>query len=114
MAVVAVGRGGREAHTDWEVVERFGPIATLVRCTIHTGRTHQIRVHLKTLGHPLLGDTTYGWKADARLPLPPPRVMLHAEHLAVTHPVTGKALDLRAPPPADFAAQLAQLRRLRS
>jgi 23S rRNA pseudouridine1911/1915/1917 synthase len=112
MAAVEEDQGGRDAHTDWQVVESFGNLATLVRCTIHTGRTHQIRVHLKSLGHPVLGDVTYGWKPDARLSAPPKRVMLHAEHLVFTHPVTGKTLDLRAPLPADFAAQLAQLRPL--
>jgi len=112
MAVVDEDEGGRDAHTDWEVVESFGDVATLVRCAIHTGRTHQIRVHLKWLGHLLLGDVTYGWKPDARLTLQPGRVMLHAEHLIFTHPVTGKTLDLRAPLPADFVAIIAQLRRL--
>jgi 23S rRNA pseudouridine1911/1915/1917 synthase len=110
MAVVS--EGGRDAHTDWEAVEKFGDVAALVRCTIHTGRTHQIRVHLASLGHRLLGDETYGWKPDPRLTRQPERVMLHAEHLVFTHPVMGKTMDLRAPPPKDFAAQLAQLRKL--
>jgi len=83
-----------------------------VRCAIHTGRTHQIRVHLKALGHILLGDEIYGWKPLAALPVQPPRVLLHAEHLVFTHPITGKTLDLRAPLPADFAAQVAQLRKV--
>lgn len=112
MAVVESEDGGKEAHTDWEVVEAFGKIATLLRCTIHTGRTHQIRVHLKALGHVILGDVIYGWKPDSRLPRQPERVMLHAEHLVFAHPKTGKELDLRAPLPADFEAQLAQLRKL--
>ena len=103
---------GRDAHTDWAVEEAFGKIATLMRCTIHTGRTHQIRVHMKSLGHIILGDVVYGWKPDPRLPTQPARVMLHAEHTVVTHPITGKELDLHAPPPKDFAAQLAQLRKL--
>ncbi len=105
-------RHGKDAHTDWEVVEKFGDIATLVRCTIHTGRTHQIRVHLKSIGHVLFGDEVYGWKPDRRLAKQPERVMLHAEHLIVTHPVTQRTLDLRAPLPADFLAQLAQLRKV--
>lgn len=110
MGVVEPEDGGRDARTDWEIVETFGQIGTLVRCLIHTGRTHQIRVHLKDLGHIILGDEVYGWKPDARLKVQPDRVMLHAEHLVVTHPVTGKVLDLRAPLPKDFAAQLKQLR----
>lgn len=110
MAVIEPEEGGRDAHTDWEVVEKFGEIATLMRCFIHTGRTHQIRVHLKSLGHILLGDSIYGWKADTRLKLQPPRVMLHAEHLIFTHPVTSKTLDLRAPLPVDFTAMIKTLR----
>ena len=112
MAVVEPELGGRDAHTDWEVVEKFGNVAALIRCLIHTGRTHQIRVHLKALGHVLLGDEVYGWKSDDRLKKQPPRVMLHAEHLVVAHPVTGKELDLRAPLPKDFKDQLAQLRKI--
>jgi 23S rRNA pseudouridine1911/1915/1917 synthase len=112
MAVVEEEDGGREAHTDWQVVEQFGKIATLIRCTIHTGRTHQIRVHMKALGHVILGDVIYGWKPDARLPKQPERVMLHAEHLVFAHPKTGKELDLRAPLPKDFEAQLTQLRKV--
>jgi len=111
MAVVEDGPGGRDAHTDWEVVEKFGKLATLVRCFIHTGRTHQIRVHMKSLGHILLGDIIYGWKPDTRLKKQPERVMLHAEHLVFTHPVTGKKIDLHAPLPKDFAKMIAQLRK---
>jgi len=109
MTVVEDGAGGRDAHTDWSVVERFGERASLLRCTIHTGRTHQIRVHLKSIGHPVLGDRAYGWVPGPAL-LAPPRVMLHAEHLVVTHPITGRVLDLRAPLPADFKAQIKALR----
>lgn len=112
MAVIEAEDGGKEAHTDWEVVEQFGSFATLIRCTIHTGRTHQIRVHMKALGHEILGDVIYGWKPDTRLPKQPERVMLHAEHLVFAHPKTGKALDLRAPLPTDFEAQLTQLRKV--
>jgi len=111
MAVVDIEQGGKDAHTDWELVEKFDDVAALVRCAIHTGRTHQIRVHLKSLGHVLLGDVVYGWKPDPRLKNQPARVMLHAEHLVFEHPITGKTLDLRAPVPADFGAMLVQLRR---
>jgi 23S rRNA pseudouridine1911/1915/1917 synthase len=106
---MTVGEGGRPARTDWEIVEAFGDRAALVRCRIHSGRTHQIRVHLKSIGHPLIGDTTYGWKADPHLP-DPGRVMLHAERIAFLHPVTARPLDLRAPLPADFTNLLATLR----
>jgi 23S rRNA pseudouridine1911/1915/1917 synthase len=111
MAMVEAGAGGRDAHTDWEVVEKFGDFAALIRCHIHTGRTHQIRVHLKSLGHILLGDVVYGWKPDPRLKVQPARVMLHAEHLVFTHPVTQKTLDMRAPLPADLAAMADGLRK---
>ena len=112
MAAMEAEQGGRDAHTDWEIVERFGDVATLVRCTIHTGRTHQIRVHLKSLGHIVLGDAVYGWKPDPRLTRQPERVMLHAEHLVFEHPITAKTIDLRAPLPADLAGMLVQLRKV--
>jgi len=104
------GEHGKDAHTDWEVVEKFGDVAALLRCTIHTGRTHQIRVHLKSLGHPLLGDQTYGWKPNPAMAVPP-RVMLHAEHLVFAHPVSGKIMDLTAPLPKDFKAMISDLRK---
>lgn len=107
---MAVVEGGRASWTDWEIVERFGELAALVSCSLHTGRTHQIRVHLSSIGHPLLGDTAYGWKANTRLKRHPGRVMLHAARLSLAHPATGKALDLRAPLPADFRAQIAALK----
>jgi 23S rRNA pseudouridine1911/1915/1917 synthase len=110
MAVFEPGQGGRDAHTDWTLVERFADRASLLRCVLHTGRTHQIRVHLKSLGLGLLGDTVYGYKPDPQLDPAPLRVMLHAEHLVLQHPISGKALDLRAPVPADFRALLAGLR----
>jgi 23S rRNA pseudouridine1911/1915/1917 synthase len=114
MAVVEEEQGGRDAHTDWEVVEKFGKVATLVRCSIHTGRTHQIRVHMKSAGHVLLGDAVYGWKPDPRLPRQPERVMLHAEHLVLTHPITRKKLDLRAKLPADFEGMISMLKQLKA
>ena len=108
----AVATGGRAARTDWTVLETWAPHAVLVRCRIYTGRTHQIRVHLSSIGHPLLGDTVYGFR-ERSVPLEIPRVMLHAEHLAIAHPVTGEMLDLHAPVPADFAEVQARLRRAR-
>jgi 23S rRNA pseudouridine1911/1915/1917 synthase len=107
---MTTGEGGRAAKTDWVVEKKFGTLAALVRCRIHTGRTHQIRVHLKSLGHPLLGDPTYGWKPNPAMAVPP-RVMLHAEHLVFAHPVTGKVMDLTAPLPKDFKAMISDLRK---
>ncbi len=109
---MTVGEGGKPARTSWERIEAFGGLAALVRCQIFTGRTHQIRVHLKSLGHPLLGDALYGWKPDPRLPRLPERIMLHAEHLVLAHPISGKELDLRAPLPADFTAMIKALRKV--
>ncbi len=109
---MTIGEGGKPSRTDWERVEVFGDSAALLRCRIFTGRTHQIRVHLKSLGHPILGDALYGWKPDPRLKKQPSRVMLHAEHLVLAHPSTGKELDLRAPLPADFTALIRALRKI--
>jgi len=89
--------GGREAVTDWLVLAEL-PCGTLVQCTLHTGRTHQIRVHMKHLGHPLLGDVVYGKRAGF------PRQMLHAWKLGFSHPRTQKRLDFSAPIPPDFIA----------
>jgi 23S rRNA pseudouridine1911/1915/1917 synthase len=108
---MTVGEGGRPSRTDWEVLESFRDAAAYLRCRIHTGRTHQIRVHLKSIGHPVLGDETYGWKQNSSLPVPP-RVMLHAEHLVFSHPVSARGLDLRAPLPPDFTAMLTGLRKV--
>jgi 23S rRNA pseudouridine1911/1915/1917 synthase len=96
MAAVPPGKG-RASTTAWRVLAEL-QAGTLVECTLHTGRTHQIRVHLKHLGHPLLGDPVYGTRGDF------PRQMLHAWKLGFTHPRTGKRLDFVAPIPPDFIA----------
>jgi 23S rRNA pseudouridine1911/1915/1917 synthase len=100
---------GRAAHTSYRLVERLNA-ATLVDAQIHTGRTHQIRVHFQFLGYPLVGDDTYGARPNARLKeltnYAAPRVMLHARDLAFEHPGTKKAVSFQAPPPADFQAAL--------
>lgn len=105
-----VGQEGRErareARTDWKLEKAFPAGYALLRCRIHTGRTHQIRVHMKSLGHIILGDRTYGYRDLPQLPQPPPRVMLHSARLAFTHPLTEEELDLEAPLPADFKAFL--------
>jgi 23S rRNA pseudouridine1911/1915/1917 synthase len=99
MAVVA---SGRSARTHVTPLAQYG-IATLVRCTLDTGRTHQIRVHLAAARHPLLGDPTYGRQRTLPgIPIPP-RQALHAWRLALTHPTSGKPMRWRADPPADFA-----------
>ena len=96
---MAVVKGGRFARTRYEVVERKRAY-TLVRCDLDTGRTHQIRVHLAALGHPVAGDPDYGGSRGTE----PSRPMLHAWRLRLRHPRTGKEMSFEAPPPADFDA----------
>ena len=93
MAVVA---GGRFARTRYAVVERKRT-HTLLRCDLDTGRTHQIRVHLAALGHPVAGDPDYGGRESGA-----GRPMLHAWRLRLRHPRTGREMSFEAPPPADF------------
>ena len=104
---------GREARTGYEVRERLRG-ATLIEAVLHTGRTHQIRVHFQHLGFPLVGDLTYGNRQNQRLVertnYRAPRQMLHAEKLAFVHPRTGKRVSFQAPRPEDFADALAALR----
>jgi 23S rRNA pseudouridine1911/1915/1917 synthase len=105
MAIVV---GGREARTGYEVVRRYDepvPVTELV-CHLETGRTHQIRVHLRGIGHPVVGDPRY---AGVRQTLPAPRQFLHAEHLAFRHPVTGDPVEVDSPLPADLREVLARL-----
>ncbi len=111
MAVVEENLGGRASWTDWKLVERYGDLAALVACTLHTGRTHQIRVHMSSLGHPLLGDSAYGWKENMKMARQPGRVMLHSGRLSLLHPKTRKVLDFKAPLPADFKAQIKALKK---
>lgn len=107
MAVVRCN--GRQAVTHYAVERQFKG-AALVRCRIETGRTHQIRVHMQSLGCPVAGDALYGRSAaDKRLPVVPARQMLHAARLAFAHPLTGAALTFDAPLPVDFAAVLGAL-----
>jgi 23S rRNA pseudouridine1911/1915/1917 synthase len=106
---------GREAHTSYRVLERLRG-ATLAEAGLHTGRTHQIRVHFKFLGYPLVGDATYGHRQNQRLSeltgYTAPRQMLHAYHLAFQHPRTGRRMHFEAPLPEDFLDALAALRKL--
>jgi 23S rRNA pseudouridine1911/1915/1917 synthase len=108
---MAVVEGGRPARTRYAVVERRAG-HTLVRCDLETGRTHQIRVHLASLGHPVAGDDLYGRRrapsgAGRSRPAPehadePARPLLHAWRLSFRHPGTGAEMSFEAPPPADF------------
>jgi len=118
---------GRHAVTHWRVLERYGkdkqhPVASLIACRLETGRTHQVRVHLAHIGHPLLGDSLYGSGFKSKVKkLPQPaqaalanlgRQALHAERLAFTHPVTGTLLEFNSPQPedmAEIAGKLAEL-----
>ena len=100
---MAVREDGREAITDWRVEEKYGVEAALVRAFPHTGRTHQIRVHLAHITHPILGDRTYGkFDVPSYTGWPMPRVMLHAHKLTLMHPQTGKPLTITVEPPKDF------------
>lgn len=107
MAVVASGRG-RRAVTRYRVRERFSRF-TLVEARLETGRTHQIRVHLASLGHPVAGDDTYG-RGRARLPIPFEWLALHAADLAFRHPVTDEHVEFLAPLPARIERLLSHLR----
>ena len=99
---------GREAVTHWTVLERLGGY-THIQCRLETGRTHQIRVHMAKLGHPLLGDTVYG----AKKPYPGlAGQCLHARRLSFTHPRTGRRMTLECPLPPYFAQVLTKLRQL--
>jgi 23S rRNA pseudouridine1911/1915/1917 synthase len=127
---MAVREGGREAVTHWQVLERYWgaapprragktgsnapePVASLLACQLETGRTHQIRVHLAAIGHPLLGDQTYGAGFRTKAALLPPdgqfalahlgRQALHAHILSVRHPSSGEILRFRSELPPDLA-----------
>ena len=104
---------GKRAVTELEVLERLHG-ASLVRCTLETGRTHQIRVHLSELGHPLLADSVYGKPArDPKVRAAEQaigRQALHAQVLGFIHPVTGERLRFSVEPPLDFARALSELR----
>ncbi len=104
MAVVKVG--GREAVTHFEVVERFGQY-TLVRCKLQTGRTHQIRVHMRHIGHPIAGDKTYGVKKE---PFQLSGQLLHAGEIGFVHPETEEEMTFSVPMPEAFERVLQILR----
>jgi 23S rRNA pseudouridine1911/1915/1917 synthase len=104
---------GRQARTSYRVLERLR-CSTLVQAVLHTGRTHQIRVHFQHLGFPLVGDETYGARQNRRLGelvgYAAPRHMLHASQLSFMHPLTGKWLCFESPWPVDFRDAIAALK----
>jgi 23S rRNA pseudouridine1911/1915/1917 synthase len=126
MAVVPVTKGGREAVTHYQVLATFGrggePIASLLECLLETGRTHQVRVHLASIGTPLIGDPVYGTGFKSKLRKLPQaaqdklasfkRQALHAAALTFVHPLTGTLLEFNSPLPDDFAMIVEALKEL--
>ena len=109
-------RRGKEAVTTWNVIERFG-VATLIEAKLGTGRTHQIRVHLASQGHPVLGDRTYGKKTEVELnhrKIFFTRQMLHAGLLGFIHPATGQYLEFNSDLPRDMKEAISALRQARA
>jgi len=107
MAVVPETLGGKPAVTHFRVLEEYAH-STLLECALETGRTHQIRVHMASIKHPLVGDPVYG-KVDPRVP-PFHRQALHATRLGLVHPLTRRLQQWEAPPPADMLMLLETLR----
>jgi 23S rRNA pseudouridine1911/1915/1917 synthase len=106
---MAIVNKGRPAKTDLIRLARFDA-GDLLRAHLHSGRTHQIRVHLASIGHPVMGDDVYGGGGGRRVAgLPPKRHFLHAAWLAFNHPMTGKPLDFRSPLPEDLRHSLATI-----
>ncbi|MEY2592298.1 MAG: rRNA synthase [Acidimicrobiaceae bacterium] len=107
---MAVSTRGREARTTYEVVESFDDPAAvaLLSCTLDTGRTHQIRVHLQTIGHPVVGDRRYGGHREPFTDLH--RFFLHAAHLELEHPATGARVAFDSPLPPELEELISQLR----
>ena len=109
---MAVVKTGKPARTHYRVVERFID-CTLIECALETGRTHQIRVHMTSIGHPLVGDPVYGG-GTSRVPIGPEfaRQALHARRLGLVHPLTGKAMLWKSNVPEDMAELIATARML--
>ena len=107
---MSVQPNGRNAHTDWKLLESFGDQASLIECLIHTGRTHQIRVHMSHIGLPLLGDTLYGFKPKQISAISTKRVCLHARILSVPHPKSNEVMTFEADLPEELKMLQAELK----
>lgn len=107
MAIIPLEKGGREAVTHWQRLERLGNYS-LMEFRLETGRTHQIRVHISHLGHPIVGDPVYSSKSAVGVNLS--GQALHARRLVLTHPVSGKMIEAIAPLPPEFSKLLSVLR----
>ena len=105
---MAVVSAGKPALTRYRVLQRFAQ-ATLLECSLATGRTHQIRVHLHSIGHPLVGDPVYKSRRYGNLPVPFPRQALHAARLAFVHPLSKKRCEFRSELPLDMQRLLESL-----
>jgi 23S rRNA pseudouridine1911/1915/1917 synthase len=106
---MAIVNNGRQAKTDFFRLARFGP-GDLLRAQLHTGRTHQIRVHLASVGHPVMGDDVYGGGGGRKMVgLEPKRHFLHAAWLQFNHPITGTPMDIRSPLPDDLRNSLRKI-----
>lgn len=101
---------GVSAVTYFRVLETFGPAASMVECRLETGRTHQIRIHLAEIGHPVVGDPIYRPRTDPRFTVPFGRQALHAQSLSFTHPFSHESIKVQAPLPADMTNLAAKLR----
>jgi 23S rRNA pseudouridine1911/1915/1917 synthase len=108
--VARQGQPGVPAVTHYEVVESFGREASLVACRLETGRTHQIRIHLAEIGHPVVGDLVYRPRALPGFPVPFGRQALHAQALGFVHPASSQAIRVEAPLPPDLAELVEELR----
>ncbi len=102
---------GVPAVTHFQVLESFGQVASLLSCRLETGRTHQIRIHLAEIGHPVVGDPVYGSRAGSKSPVRLGRQALHAQGLGLVHPFTGEAIRVEAPLADDLTDLMAELRR---
>lgn len=107
---MSVQVNGLPAHTDWRVVEKYGEAASLVNCVIHSGRTHQIRVHMSHFNHCLLGDKSYGYKDHSLQSVEVPRVMLHSTELKLRHPKSNELMHFHAAIPTDFNQVIKKLK----